>query len=205
MLIPYCKNILSVFLCLVFLAGSTTPLPRATPTPLPKTGEEITAEIVARRCEQYRPIVEQVYEEYPVDPNLVLAVMAQESNCRRLATDGVSVGLMQVTPRVWTPTRAQLYNVRTNIEWGMYFLHSAIHHPDHNPRRDIARGLAAYNCGWVSLDANRCIAIGGPRYAERAVTFWLPYFERRTEEDLPCLDAPLSIRPGVQISAGLCW
>ena len=174
MLIPYCKNIISVFLCLVFLAGSTVPSP--SPTPLPKTGEEITAEIVARRCEYYRPIVEQVYETYPVDPNLVLAVMAQESSCWRLATDGMSVGLMQVTPRHWTPTGVQLYNVRTNIEWGMYILYSALTHSYHNSSGDIIRGLAAYNCGWVSLDASKCIPAGGPRYAERVIEFWLPYF-----------------------------
>ena len=205
MLIPYCKNIISVFLCLVLLAGSTTPLPRVTPTPLPKTGEEITAEIVARRCETYRPIVEQVYEEYPVDPNLVLAIMAQESGCRRLATDGVSVGLMQVTPRPWTPTEAELYNARTNIEWGMYLLYSAIHNTRHNINESVLRGVAAYNCGWTSLDAGKCIPAGGPRYAERVLTFWLPYFEQGTEEDLPCLDASVSFRPGLQLSAGICW
>ena len=183
MLIPYCKNIISVFLCLVFLAGSTTPLPTATPTPLPKTGEEITAEIVARRCEYYRPIVEQVYETYPVDPDLVLAVMAQESACWPSATDGTSVGLMQVTPKSWTPSEAYLYQPRVSIEWGMYLLYWAINHADHNPDKDVARGVAAYNCGWISLDAGKCLWFGGPTYARRVLDFWLPYFEQEEVND----------------------
>ena len=155
-----------MFLCLLMLAGSTTPLP--------KTGEEITAEITAARCEQYRPIVEETYELYPVDADLVLAVMAQESSCMRFAPNG---GLMQIVVRTWTPTEQELLNVTTNIEWGMYFLYHALHHPIHNPDADVSRGLAAYNCGWVSLDAQRCIPVGGPRYAARVLHFWLPFFD----------------------------
>ena len=147
-----------------------------TPTPRP-TGEEVTAEIVRIRCEKYRPIVEETYELYPVDPALVLAVMAQESACNPRATDGTSVGLMQVTPKTWTPSEAQLYNVRINIQWGMYLLYWAINHAEHNPDKDIFRGVAAYNCGWISLDAGKCLWFGGPTYARRVLNFWLPYFE----------------------------
>jgi len=148
--------------------------PTATPYPL---AVSVTAEIVRQRCEKYRGIVEQTYEFYPVDPSLVLAVMAQESNCLLNATDGTSVGLMQVTAKMWTPSEAELYKVRVNIEWGMYLLYWAINHPEHNPERDVHRGLAAYNCGWVSLDAGRCLWFGGPAYADKVLDFWMPFFE----------------------------
>ena len=152
------------------------PAPEPTATPRP-TAEEVTAEIVRARCEKWRPLVEATYELYPVDSDLVLAVMAQESACLSTATDGTSVGLMQVTPKTWTPSEAHLYVPRINVEWGMYLLYWAINHAEHNPEKDVFRGVAAYNCGWISLDAGKCLWFGGPTYARRVLDFWLPYFE----------------------------
>lgn len=158
------------------------PHPEPVPTPMPEYSQavQVTAEIVRDRCEQYRGIVEQVYEEYPVDPSLVLAVMAQESACMRFSVsdDGHhTIGLMQIAVKPWTPSEYELYNVRINIEWGMYLLHSAVNHPEENPNRDIHRALAAYNCGWTSLNAGKCLYFGGPAYADKVLNFWLPFFE----------------------------
>ena len=147
------------------------------PPPAPKTPDEVTAELVAANCERWRPLIEETYEMYPVDPDLVLAVMAQESNCMPNATDGTSVGLMQVTAKSWTPSEAYLYQPKVSIEWGMYLLYWAINHEEHNPDKDVWRGVAAYNCGWVSLDAGKCSWFGGPAYADRVIDFWYPYFE----------------------------
>jgi len=157
-------------------------IPTVIPTPMSEYSQAVlvTAEIVRRRCERYRPIVEQVYEDYPVDPSIVLALMAQESACvpNVVSEDGHNtVGLMQIAVKPWTPSEGHLLNPRINIEWGMYLLHSAINHPDQNPEKDIHRGLAAYNCGWVSLNAGVCLYFGGPAYADKVLNFWLPFFE----------------------------
>jgi len=42
---------------------------------------------------------------------------------------------------------------------------------------DVHRGLAAYNCGWDSLNAGKCLSFGGPAYADKVLEFWLPFFE----------------------------
>ena len=151
-------------------------VPSKTSTPRP-TGVEVTAEIVRKRCEYYRPIVEEMYEYFPVDPDLVLAIMAQESACDPNATDGVSIGLMQVTPKSWTLTEEWLWQPKWNIWQGMWMLHGAIYNERENPEHDVWRAVAAYNCGWVSLNADKCLYFGGPVYADRVFDFWLPYFK----------------------------
>jgi len=111
------------------------PTPTATPVPMSEA-TRVTAEIVAWRCEQYRGIVENVAEMHPIDPNVVLAVMAQESACLRtsVSNDGHhTIGLMQVAEKPWGPSEAELYNARINIQWGMYLLYCAINHTYHNP------------------------------------------------------------------------
>ena len=154
------------------------------PPPLPVVSQavHITAQITASRCEQYRPIVKYWQEQFPLDADLVLAVMAQESHCLRtvISNDGHhTIGLMQIAVKPWTPSEGSLHNPWVNIEWGMYMLYSAINHPEHNPYKSIRRGLAAYNCGWTSLEANRCMYFGGYTYADKVLNFWLPYIEDR--------------------------
>lgn len=139
--------------------------------------EVITANIVVKRCEIYRETVERNTKYWDLDPDLVLAVMAQESHCLRtiISMDGHhTIGLMQVAEKPWTASEAELLNANTNIYYGMYILYSAINHPDENPEKSVARGLAAYNCGWTSLNANRCLPIGGWNYAKTVLFFWLP-------------------------------
>jgi len=157
----------------------------AIPTPTPMSlAVMVTAEIVRERCERYRWIAEDIYDEYPVEPDLVLAVMAQESSCLRtiVSDDGHhTIGLMQITAKPYTASESALYNARTNMEWGMYLLYNTINHPEQNPDGDVARGLAAYNCGWTSLNAGKCLWFGGPAYAKRVLEFWYPMF---TETEL---------------------
>lgn len=151
-------------------------IPSATSTPRP-TGEEVTAEIVVRLCEYYRPIVEMWYDDFPIDPNIILALMAQESACNPTATDGVSVGLMQVTPKSWTLTEEWLWQPKWNIWQGMWMLYGNLTHETENPEQDMHRALAAYNCGWTSLNADKCLYFGGPVYADKVLYYWLPHFE----------------------------
>jgi hypothetical protein len=173
---------------------STTPLPGATPVPKHKptpteiidtptpapTGTpdmlDVQAGIVVNICSQYRPIVEDMYQYFPIDPDVVMAVMAQESHCDKWATDGLSIGLMQITPRPWTLREDLLWDPKWNIWQGMKMLHANIYNNLENPEHSVARALAAYNCGWTSLNANACLDFGGWQYAAEVVNFWLPYF-----------------------------
>lgn len=150
--------------------------PKPVPTPEEETVEDVQARIVVRICEQYRPIVEQMYEYFPIDPDLILAIMAQESACDKWATDGVSIGLMQITPKSWTLREDILWNPKWNIWQGMWMLQANIDNEEHNPDHNVARALAAYNCGWTSLEANECLYFGGWQYAAEVINFWLPHF-----------------------------
>ena len=147
--------------------------------PPPKTPEEVTAELVAANCERYRPVVEEMYEYFPIDPNVVLAVMAQESSCdpNSMSDDGYNtIGLMQIAAKPWNLAERYLYQPKWNIWQGMYILHAILNNETENPDHDMRRALAAYNCGWASLNAGKCLYFGGPVYADRVLDFWYPYF-----------------------------
>jgi len=137
----------------------------------------VTANFIARRCERYRPIVEYYTEDYPLDPDVVLAVMAAESACdpNIVSLDGHgSVGLMQVIPRSWTPSASDLKNPNVNIQTGMRLLYANLENSGMNPGRSLTTALAAYNCGWDSLNKGKCIPSGGYTYANKIVFFWAP-------------------------------
>lgn len=90
---------------------------------------------------------------------------------------GQSVGLMQVTPASWTTTRERLLDPATNIYWGMRILWLTLHDEENNPTGDMRVALAAYNCGWDSLQAGKCLSFGGYAYADIVLDFWLPYVQ----------------------------
>jgi len=140
----------------------------------------VTARATVRICEQYRPIVESWLPEFDLDPDLVLAVMAKESGCAPNATDGLSYGLMQIVPRPWTLSETYLKQPKWNIWQGMWFL-DTIYNSEQNDGT-WHRALAAYNCGWTSLDAGKCIPVGGPRYADSILGFWLPLVKEMRAE-----------------------
>jgi soluble lytic murein transglycosylase-like protein len=158
-----------------------TPEPKPIPTPPLNEGVEETARMVVNICRwhKYSNIIEtwnndKTVNEYgPLDANLILAVMAKESHCNPYADDGVSVGVMAVTPRPEWWTKEQLFDVRINIYAGMGILSETIHQAD----GDIRTALAAYNCGWESLNANKCIDAGGYTYADDILSFWFPRFQ----------------------------
>jgi soluble lytic murein transglycosylase-like protein len=140
-------------------------------------GEDVTADLVVKRCLKYRVLIDRWNPDFHLDPALVMAVMAQESHCAPGATDpgGVaSVGLMQVIPRSWTATAGTLEDPATNIYWGMRILWLTLNDDKHNPTHDVALALGAYNCGWPKLAADDCGSMGGIHYAERVLGFWLP-------------------------------
>jgi soluble lytic murein transglycosylase len=154
-------------------AGNEGSRPTATPEPT-KNATQITAELVAGRCERYRSTITRLSEDYHVDPDLVLAVMAQESHCMRTAVSDdryQSAGLMQIVPRPWTPTLEELMDPNVNIEFGMWMLGSIIEQTD----GDWVLALQYYNCGQARVQTNpQC----GGIYATKILDFWLPYFRQ---------------------------
>lgn len=157
-----------------------TPEPKPIPTPTLDAGVEETARMVVNICRwhNYSPIIadwnnEKENLDRQLEEILILAIMAQESNCDPFTDDGVSVGVMAVTPRPDWWTREQLFNVRINIYAGMNILANTIEQAD----GDIRTALAAYNCGWESLNAGKCLSFGGYAYADRVLNFWLPRFQ----------------------------
>lgn len=139
-------------------------------------GVDVTATKTVRRCLWYRPLVDRWNPDFELDPAVVFAVMAQESACYPYE-GGASVGLMQVTPSGWTTTRERLMDPATNIYWGMRILWLTLNDDTHNPDHSLRTALAAYNCGWESLEADKCLDFGGYAYADRVLNFWLPYVE----------------------------
>ena len=104
--------------------------------------------------------VEAIAPEYQLQPHLVLAVMAQESNFDTLALSPKNAqGLMQLIPDT-----ARRFNVRNaadpaqNIRGGMAYLRWLLAYFE----GDIALALAGYNAGEKAVDRYR----GVPPYAE---------------------------------------
>lgn len=129
------------------------------------------------QVERWRYLVEWYHDKYypdvPVD--LTLAIIAQESGG---ISDAISrdkwksVGLMQVTPRVWVGTTEELLRPGFNVSWGMWFYQQALWQAD----GDYELALKAYNCGWERLKINPAC---GDYYVERVVGIWLPHFMQR--------------------------
>jgi soluble lytic murein transglycosylase-like protein len=136
-------------------------------------GKWVTSHLTAQRCRRYLPLVDRWNPDFDLPREVVLAVMAKESACLEGTDDGTSVGLMAVTPRPWLFSHAELLQPGLNVYAGMFVLHSALEQAD----GDMALALAAYNCGFESLEAGRCIDGGGYDYAASVLTYWLPIVE----------------------------
>jgi len=151
---------------------------------------------------------------YLSDPVLLpLAVIAQESggSPSLVSSDGFStVGLMQISPRNKTYTATMLKNPAINIGLGINILNQTIQHYYETPldknRADamslfyltprerfddpIFLGLAAYNCGYTSLESALCKSFGGPTYAELIYSCWLPALEKYHFNEVGYIEDP---------------
>jgi soluble lytic murein transglycosylase-like protein len=137
----------------------------------------VTARAIVERCEQYRKWADLWYQEFPIDADIVLAVMAAESACipDAVSMDGYgTIGLMQIRPQPWRLREELLYNVKWNTWQGMYVLYHSLHNTTHNPNQSMVKALAGYNCGWQSVEEGRCGQKGGYNYAYKVLFFWLP-------------------------------
>jgi soluble lytic murein transglycosylase-like protein len=141
--------------------------------------ERITAQVVG----QWAPLARQVAIEFDnVDADLLLGVIAKESlgNPTLISADAHgSVGLMQILPNDRRPPVEWLLVPYNNIELGARILSQTIDYFD----GDVTLGLAAYNCGYESLKAGRCIEGGGLDYAHNILTCWVPILQAHTDID----------------------
>jgi soluble lytic murein transglycosylase-like protein len=136
-------------------------------------GQWVTSHLTAARCWRYVSLVDRWNPDFDLPREVVLAVMAKESACYPNMDDGLSIGLMAVTPRPWLFSEEELRRPDLNIYAGMYILASALRKGD----GDLPLALAAYNCGWESLKEGKCIDGGGHDYAASVLGYWLPIIE----------------------------
>lgn len=103
-----------------------------------------SAEIVNHRADQYRKRVLKLANRYAVDPNLVLAVAAQESCFTRKAVSPVGAqGLMQLMPATASMLGVRdVYNADDNLKGGVRYLSMLQKQFDSH---ELV--LAAYNAG----------------------------------------------------------
>jgi soluble lytic murein transglycosylase len=109
------------------------------------------------RFRQYDPLIRRVAAEHHLDPMLVKAVVWRESRFdpKKRGTHGER-GLMQVSERAaneWARENKipgfypdQLFDPRTNLEAGTWYLHRAMEHWAHQSD-PIPFALAEYNAG----------------------------------------------------------
>ena len=120
----------------------------------------------------YDDIIAGAGREYEVDPELIRAVIWQESHFnRRHIGLNKEIGLMQVTQnagRDWAtamrqpiPLRQDLFKPEINIRTGTWYLHHAIQYWSATPKANpLPYALAEYNAGrsnalrWAAHDLN---------------------------------------------------
>lgn len=166
-------------MALVLAAWATTGFVLHSPaavSPAPEWMRDPAPAWMIRNVVRWEPLIERWREDFPdLDTAVVMAVIAQESQGFPEVVSGdeaQSVGLMQVTPRPWTATADELKSPGLNIYIGMWILDSAI------KQSDLRTGLAAYNCGFDSLERGNCHSYGGYAYADWVLDYWVPQFER---------------------------
>lgn len=99
--------------------------------------------------QQWSEDIEILAEVYGVHPDLIAAVIREESNGQPegLSTQG-AVGLMGVMPAgpglEWRPSTEELLNPSVNMRWGVQILAEVVRQSG----GDLAAALAAYNGGW---------------------------------------------------------
>ncbi|HXG27934.1 MAG TPA: transglycosylase SLT domain-containing protein [Nevskiales bacterium] len=145
--------------------GDITPhLQRLRQRPGPYRRPPQVAEHARLRATQLRPLVAQYARQYRLPPELILAVIEQESSFNPQAQSARNaIGLMQLVPdeagreayryaerRAGTPTLQELQDPQTNIRLGSAYLRLLLdRHFDDIESEDarVAVALAAYNWG----------------------------------------------------------
>lgn len=136
---------------------------------------------------RYWTLVRDTAARYAVDPALVLAVIAQESQFHAGAINprDPSYGLMQVQPATGGVSAQALLDPATNVDRGTAYLAAQLDRYG----GDVPAALAAYNAGTA-----RPVAGGGYRNQDyvTAVSGWYDYFRQNPPA---AADAPLVVDP----------
>lgn len=136
----------------------------------------------------YDHLILQVARQYEVEPGLVKAVIAAESNFRPHAVSRVGAqGLMQLMPATAADLGVERpFGVVENIDGGVRYLRAML-----DRFGDVVRALAAYNAGPGAVDRYR----GVPPYAEtRAYIKRVLEYHRRYQADFE----QLQVRSGAE-------
>ena len=160
------------------------PVPAENKTPIEWVNPIGIQEMQRRDIMQWDWEVSIVLENYPESYRmLILGIIAQESQgleqeCQQWRDEVCGVGLMAITPREWTGTVEELSDPLYNIYTGAWMLDGAMKRAieyGFRPGRDATRAaLAAFNCGFTSLLANKCASFGGFVYADVILNYWIP-------------------------------
>ena len=144
----------------------------------------------------YDHLILQVATQHQVEPGLVKAVIAAESNFKPHAVSRVGAqGLMQLMPA----TSAHLgverpFGVVDNIDGGVRYLRAML-----DRYGDVARALAAYNAGPGAVDRHR----GVPPYREtRAYIKRVLEYYRRYSADFEQLERTFAAGSAAGSAAG---
>lgn len=130
----------------------------------------------------YDHLILEVAAQHGVEPGLVKAVIAAESNFRPHAVSRVGAqGLMQLMPATAADLGVERpFGVVENIDGGVRYLRAML-----DRFADVARALAAYNAGPGAVDRHR----GVPPYPEtRAYIKRVLEYHRRYQADFDQLE-----------------
>ncbi|HEY8464719.1 MAG TPA: lytic transglycosylase domain-containing protein [Bacillota bacterium] len=169
------------------------------------------------------PLIHQINQvglKYDIDPNLIFAVIAKESNFNPKAVSRAGArGLMQLTPFVWqeysgsacTGTHTNrvickknscIFDPEANIRVGTKYLRILIDH--YRGRIDLA--LEAYNAGLTNVVPGRQAKFSETRQYVKSV--FLEWYNLRKTVIALKLEAALYFRKGIRQLLGgafVCW
>jgi hypothetical protein len=169
------------------------------------------------------PVINTINEyglKYDVDPNLIFALIKNESNFNSKATSRRGArGLMQITPFIWREYSGStcpgthgnklicsngncIYDPRANIRVGVKYLRTLIDY--YQGRVDLA--IEAYNAGLTNVIPGVAPKYGETRYFLRRV--FLDWHDLRQQALFYKLELALRFRRGFRqlFGAGfLCW
>ena len=122
----------------------------------------------ANKAARLSPMIIQSATRYQLPPELLAALIQQESSYRSQAVSPVgALGLTQVQPRYWqTKCPGNLLDERTNIDCGAMIL--ALYRQNTNQHR--IKSLAYYNVGPSGYEQNHKQRKAGKRYAKAVLT-----------------------------------
>lgn len=157
----YLYQLLSVLICCALAGCLSSPKKQAQKLAL---GLQRAYAVDANKAARLSPMIIQSATRYQLPPELLAALIQQESSYRSQAVSPVgALGLTQVQPRYWqSRCPGNLLDERTNIDCGAMIL--ALYRQTTQQHR--IKSLAYYNVGPTGYEQNRQYRKAGKRYAK---------------------------------------